>query len=71
MKFRDLSIGKTFDFISPKVGYNSFYRTVIKTSARGYMDESGNKYKVGSLNAEVYHVGISFKPDKRKKSRSK
>jgi hypothetical protein len=54
--FKDLSIGDQFDFISPHNTYNSFYLRCTKTSARGYKDEQGRKYTVGSTSARVYHV---------------
>jgi hypothetical protein len=67
MKFRDLAIGQTFDFISPNRMLNSFYSTCEKTSARKYRWKnplkcslSPQEYletRVGSIDAEVYHVG--------------
>jgi hypothetical protein len=66
--FGSLRIGETFDFIDPSAtGYNSFFRTVVKTSPRGYMDEDGNKYRVGSISAKVFHVGKPFKSTKPKR----
>lgn len=58
MKFRDLKIGDTFDFINPNnyMGGNSFYKTCERISARCYRDSSGVIYKVGSINTPVYHV---------------
>ena len=63
--FGSLRVGETFDFISTDRILNSFYRTVVKTSPRGYMDEDGNKYQVGSLKAAVFHVGKTFKSAKK------
>ncbi len=57
MKFRDLKIGDTFDFIGPDRAMNSFYRRCRKISARRYRDDVGVlEYKVGSINCDVYHV---------------
>jgi len=55
MKFRDLKIGDTFDFISSNPLWNSFYLICEKVSPRKY--KAGNMtYTVGSVHAEVYHV---------------
>jgi hypothetical protein len=57
MKFRDLQIGQTFDWINDaKPFLNSFYHRCEKTSARGYKDSNEVYYTVGSGKAEVYHV---------------
>jgi hypothetical protein len=66
MKFRDLQIGDTFDFIGPDNMLNSFYSRCTKISSRKYRWEnpiqcslSPAKYletRVGSINVEVYHV---------------
>ena len=57
MKFKDLQINDSFDWINDaKVGYNSFFERCYKISKRTYTTESGIKYQVGSINAEVYHV---------------
>lgn len=67
-RFRDLKIGDTFDFISPETGYNSFFKTCTKISARKYsrvvdVRISGRRkikevheYQVGSIDCGVYHV---------------
>jgi hypothetical protein len=55
-QFRDLSIGQSFDFISPIATHNSFYLTCTKISARQYRDERGTVHTVGSVKANVYHV---------------
>lgn len=68
MRFRDLKIADTFDFISPNIGYNSFFKTCLKISARKYVVkvttrinhkrciEETHEYKIGSIDCEVYHV---------------
>jgi hypothetical protein len=56
MKFRDLQVGDTFDFVSPNTSFNSFYLRCTKVSARRYRDEDGHFHQVGSINAVVYHV---------------
>jgi hypothetical protein len=60
MKFRDLAIGQSFDFIGPDRMLNSFYSTCRKISARIYewqLDDGRWKQGcVGSLDANVYHV---------------
>lgn len=56
MKFRDLSIGDSFDFIGPDRRYNSFYLRCRKISTRKYRDERGTEHQVGSINASVFHV---------------
>lgn len=60
-EFRDLSIGDTFDFISPDRILNSFYETCKKVSARRYSYHNTQFNKdfigeVGSIHAKVYHV---------------
>ena len=59
MKFRDLSIFATFDWIDPNSRNNSFYLRCTKISGRWYQDENGTKHRVGSINAAVYHVTIN------------
>jgi hypothetical protein len=54
--FKTLTIGQTFDFISPNRIMNSFYARCIKVSERCYEDEDGRRYRVGSTSAGVYHV---------------
>ena len=54
--FEELSIGDKFDFVSPNIGYNSFFKTCQKTSNYHYVDEDGVKYRVGIKTAYVYHV---------------
>ena len=57
MKFRDLTIGQSFDFISDNRSLNSFYDRCIKTSARQYQSlESATVYTIGSINAAIYHA---------------
>lgn len=59
MKFRELQVGQTFDFVSPNGNSNSFFRPCMKTSTRKYRTIGGGPiqaYTVGSINVEVYHV---------------
>ena len=56
MKFRDLAIGDTFDFIGPDRMFNSFYARCCKVSSRGYRDDKLNRYQVGTVDCEVFHV---------------
>lgn len=62
-QFKDLSIGDTFDFISPNIGYNSFFDRCKKTGSRSYVALEGKlkdmTLKVGSIKADVYHVSNS------------
>jgi hypothetical protein len=63
MKFRDLQVGSTFDWISPNHSFNSFFLRCKKLSARKYNDSTGQDHRVGSINAEVYHVGEDVTAD--------
>jgi hypothetical protein len=56
MKFRDLDLLDSFDFVGPDRLLNSFYLRCIKTGPRTYNDETGVRHRVGSINATVYHV---------------
>jgi hypothetical protein len=58
MKFRDLLIGDTFDFLNDeKPMFNSFYERCEKISARKYKGlDNRIEYRVGSINASVHHV---------------
>jgi len=61
MKFRDLHIGDTFDFVSNNRMFNSFFDRCIKVSARKYksIDNPRNAeftYTVGTINCSVFHV---------------
>ena len=67
MKFRDLAIGQSFDFINDSNRMlNSFFERCIKTSVRQYQSLStGIVYSIGSVNAEIHHAspgldGYSF-----------
>ena len=52
VKFKDLAIGDEFDFLTRKVGYNSFFGACVKISPRKY--RSGDfEYQVGSINCVV------------------
>lgn len=55
MKFRDLNIGDTFDFIKPGRLHNSFTKRCTKISARKYRDNM-HTHTVGTVNVEVYNV---------------
>ena len=60
--FRDVVIGQCFDWVGPRSDFNSFYARCIKTGARTYreIEDDGKPtftYRVGSINATVYHVG--------------
>jgi len=58
MKFKQLSIGQSFDFINDeKPSYNSFFKKCIKISPRKYTDSDGMTHSVGSINANVFHAG--------------
>ena len=60
MKFRDLAVGQTFDFISPAANaQNSFFRPCMKISKRKYRTIGGGTiqtYQVGTIDCEVFHV---------------
>lgn len=57
MKFKNLKIGDTFDFVDPdKIGFNSFFDTCQKISTRKYKSLTTDiEHRVGSINAIVYH----------------
>jgi hypothetical protein len=71
MKFKDLQVGETFDFVSPKPELNSFTDRCVKMGKRQYGSLKQNKakpvqmfgydiyavYNIGTTNAEVYNVG--------------
>lgn len=62
MTFGELQVGASFDFVDDSAPeYNSFFLRCIKTSDRTYMDSTGSRHAIGSLNAEVFHV--EPKPD--------
>jgi hypothetical protein len=68
MNFNQLDIGDTFDFISPKIGANSFFSRCTKISARKYsvmvdvkisrkvLTTESHEYKIGSVFCPVYNV---------------
>lgn len=63
LKFNQLPIGATFDFISPNVGFNSFFERCEKISAKKYKSlESGQEYVVGSVLANTYHPDMPRHP---------
>lgn len=61
MKFEDLAIGQTFDWISPERSAftrNSYFKRCVKISARKYESIDGaDKCTIGSVKVTVYHVG--------------
>ena len=57
MKFKELSLEQSFDFINDDTpGYNSFFKRCTKISNRKYEDDYGVTHTIGSINADVYHV---------------
>ena len=63
MRFRDVMLNEPFDWIGPTGA--SFFDRCFKTGKRTYQSlSSGRIYKVGSINATVYHVGL-IKPFRR------
>ena len=57
MKFRDLGIGQGFDWVDDDNPANSFYLRCFKISPRRYRDAKGIVHTVGTINAQVFHVG--------------
>jgi hypothetical protein len=59
-KFRDLAVGDTFDWVGPIYRFNTFFARCVKLSARTYTEVEGEgspePMRVGSINAEVFHV---------------
>lgn len=57
IKFSDLKIGDTFDFIDPdNAGYNSFFKRCRKISCRKYAILFGDNCEIGYVHCPVYHV---------------
>lgn len=60
MRFEDLAIGQTFDWIGDERSAftrNSYFKRCIKVSARKYESIDGkDKMTVGSVKARVFHV---------------
>ena len=56
--FKDLAIGQSFDWVDDEMRmYNSFYDTCEKTSLQKYKSlHTGLEYRVGSINAKVFHT---------------
>ena len=54
-RFKDLNNGETFDWNGGE--YPSFFKRCTKISSRKYRDEDGIEYRVGSIYADVYHLG--------------
>lgn len=58
IKFKDLQIKQTFDFVHPDPMYITFSDRCRKISARKYQSlDTGFVFRVGSIYCEVYHVG--------------
>ena len=55
IRFGDLRVGATFDFIAPNF-HNSFWLRCTKMGPRAYRDSDGVDHTVGSTSAIVYHV---------------
>jgi hypothetical protein len=59
MQFRDLAEQQTFDFINdaePRL--TSFWERCVKTGPRTYASvDTGVRYRVGSIDAQVFHPG--------------
>ena len=57
MKFRDLQIGQSFDFINDSdIMKTSFFKRCIKISGRKYIGVDNVSYTIGSINANVFHI---------------
>lgn len=55
--FRFLRIGQSFDWIDDsRHSFNSFFLRCTKVSQRCYVDSTGQRHQVGSLNATVFHT---------------
>jgi hypothetical protein len=58
MKFHELAVGQDFDWINPAAPhFNSFFLRCTKTGDRSYEDSNLASHKVGSIYADVFHVG--------------
>jgi hypothetical protein len=58
-KFRELTIGSTFDFVDDaNLHHNSYYQRCVKTGTRTYesLEAVPSKMHVGSIDAQVFHV---------------
>jgi len=53
VKFKEIPIGGHLDFVSERIGYNSFFLECVKIGSRKYKDSSGNVHKIGSVNCVV------------------
>jgi len=57
MKFKELNIGDTFDFIDyDHPEWNSFFERCTKISARKYDAVTISGLEVGTINVNVFHV---------------
>lgn len=57
MRFCQLKVGQTFDFIKPDSVMNSFFLRCEKINERQYKDENGTVWNVGTIRCRVYNVG--------------
>ena len=55
-RFRDISIGTRFDWVSEHLTWNSFYDKCVKISARKYRNDAGRVFVVGSVHARVFNI---------------
>ena len=56
--FHEIAVGDTFDWINERrMGFNSFFLACQKVSTRCYVDTTGQRHEVGTVNAQVFHVG--------------
>ena len=56
MKFKELIIGNSFDFIGPKNDYNSYYKRCTKISPRKYKSDDGETHTIGTINCKIHHI---------------
>jgi hypothetical protein len=61
LRFSDLRVGDSFDFIGPVPRFNSFHERCTKTSSRGYSWFHPERHAVigstvGTTSVKVYHV---------------
>jgi hypothetical protein len=60
VRFRDLQVGDTFDFINDaEPGFNSFFARCTKLSERTYTYQANGQLvrnQVGSIYAPVFHI---------------
>jgi len=58
IRFRELSVGDTFDFIEDETNphINSFFYRCRKTGTRTYETLNGDPHTVETVNCKVFHV---------------